>query len=170
MCPLSITALYPQMWLRLKKVWARGCWTWRSRRSWERMSWRAWRNSWGSTRQRVSSLIQNYSILCMLAVKEVQSLFVYVASESSLAWFTLSPVGILNRSFQISAERAGESERHWTRTSDSTERGGWGHNRGHPFSSVSVIEKGLISLWLLPPVTIYEPNITKMTPFTSLVV
>lgn len=51
--------------------------------------------------------------------------------------------------FQISAGRAGESEKCWTRASDSSEWGGWRHNRSHPFSSVS-----LISLFLVSPLSL----------------
>lgn len=49
---------------------------------------------------------------------------------------------------QISAERVGESEKHWTRASDSSERGGRRHHRGHPISSVSLRYQVITSYWL----------------------
>lgn len=97
-CVLSLSpSVHPQMWLRMRRVWARGCWTWRSRRSKGRASWRSWRNSWGSTQPRARSLTPNYSIFCM-SVKRVQLCAIF---ESCLALFTLSFVSILNPLFRF---------------------------------------------------------------------
>lgn len=63
---VSIMDLLPQMWLRSRRQPARGCSTWRRRRSRERTSCRMWRNICGSARPRARWPTLNYSILFYL--------------------------------------------------------------------------------------------------------
>ncbi len=81
----SVSILHPQMWLWLRRVPVRGCWTWRRRSSRRRICWRAWRNSWGSVQPRARSQTLNYSILHM-SVFALKGLSLFrVSYESSLA-------------------------------------------------------------------------------------
>ena len=142
---LLFLSLCLQIWLRLRRAPARGCWTWRRRRSNGRASWRTWGSSWGSAQPRARSPTPNYSILfkCTWPALDCatnQRIHIFAVSFMNPVLLH-SPIFLLASwtPLQISAERVGESAKHWTWASESSERGGWRHYRGHPFSSVSLI-------------------------------
>ena len=100
---LLFLSLCLQIWLRLRRAPARGCWTWRRRRSNGRTSWRTWGSSWGSAQPRARSPTLNYSILFKCTwpaldcatnqrIHNFSSVF-YEPCLASLAYFL---VGILN--------------------------------------------------------------------------
>lgn len=110
------------MWRRQKRMQARSCWTWRSRRNSGRVTWRTWRKIWGRRRPKAKWWTQICSILLVIS-----------ADKAKL--YKSIPFRPLTAS-QIPAAGTWDAEKGRAGPSDSSGRGGWGHNRDHSLSNV----------------------------------
>lgn len=67
---MSVTVIFhlPQIWLKLRRLLARGCWIWRRRWNTRIRGWITWRSSWGSAQPRARWQTQKYSIIFLQQV------------------------------------------------------------------------------------------------------
>lgn len=126
------TTVHPQMWRKQKRMQARSCWTWRSRRSSGRVNWRTWRKIWGRRRPKAKWRTQNCSILLVTPACKAELHILYISIRMRPCY----PASAFLTSSQIPAARTWEAEKSRAGPADSPARGGRGHHRDHSLSNV----------------------------------